>query len=284
MNGVRRSSLAGSWYPADPVELRSLVDRLLTEAPEQMEPAATAFIVPHAGYRYSGSVAAAAYRLVQERRPRRVVVLAPCHRVSFHGLAVPDLAGFETPLGIVRVDEVTMRLAAAEIVGLSTSPFEGEHSFEIQLPFLQRTAPDARVVPILFGSLRRRDDAKVGPVLSQLADRETLFLISSDLTHYGWRFGYEPFPATSAEQVSARLGELDTAAIETILSGDAEAFRSFLDRTGDTICGRVPVAAFLATLGHGAHGRLLEYRTSLDVTGDYEHSVSYASIALTPAD
>jgi hypothetical protein len=104
--------------------------------------------------------------------------------------------------------------------------------------------------------------------------------MSSDFTHYGRRFDYEPFPATSADEVRARLEQLDSAAIEPILSGDAEAFRSFLARTGDTVCGRVPLAAFLATLGRGARGCLLAYGTSLDVTGDFEHSVSYASIGL----
>ena len=281
---VRRSPLAGSWYPADAPTLRNLVDRLLEEsAPQGMEGTCTAFVVPHAGYQYSGSVAAAAYRLAAERRPRRVVVLAPCHRMSFRGLAIPDATGFRTPLGVVWVDDVAPSLASSDLVRMSSSPFEGEHSFEIQLPFMQRAVPDATVVPILFGSLGPQDDSTVEPLLSRLAGEDTLFLISSDFTHYGRRFDYEPFPATCAEDVRARLEELDTAAIQPILSGDAEAFRALLARTGDTVCGRVPIAAFLATLGCGAHGRLLAYRTSLDVTGDFEHSVSYASIALEAA-
>jgi AmmeMemoRadiSam system protein B len=204
--------------------------------------------------------------------------------MSFQGLAVPSVAGFQTPLGTVWVDEVVQTIAPSDLVRVSSSPFEAEHSFEIQLPFLQRTAPDAKVVPILFGSPGPQHDSAVGPLLSRLASEDNLFLISSDFTHYGRRFDYEPFPATSAEKVSVRLKALDTAAIEPILSGDAEAFRSFLVRTGDTVCGRVPLAAFLATLGRGARGRLLAYRTSLDVTGDYEHCVSYASIGLTATD
>lgn len=281
---VRRSPLAGSWYPADAGTLRNLVERLLGESQAQdAEPAPIAFVVPHAGYQYSGSVAAAAYRLVALLRPRRVVVLAPSHRMSFRGLAIPDATGFETPLGIVRVDEAAPSLASSDLVRVTSSPFEGEHSFEIQLPFLQCTAPDATAVPLLFGALGSTDDPAVESLLSRLASDDTLFLISSDFTHYGWRFDYEPFPATSAEDVRARLEELDTAAIAPILSGDAEAFRSFLGRTGATVCGRIPLAAFLATLGCGGHGRLLAYRTSLDVTGDFEHSVSYASLALHAA-
>jgi len=281
---VRRSHLAGSWYPADAATLRGLVEGLLRESrPQDSEPAPIAFVVPHAGYQYSGSVAAAAYRLVAVLRPRRVVVLAPSHRMSFAGLAIPKAAGFQTPLGIVWLDEVVPSLASSDLVRVSPSPFEGEHSFEIQLPFLQCTVPDATVVPILFGSLGAADDVAVESLLSRLADDDTLFLISSDFTHYGWRFDYEPFPATSAEEVRAQLEELDTAAIAPILSGDAAAFRSFLARTGDTVCGRIPLAAFLATLGHGGHGRLLAYRTSLDVTGDFEHSVSYAALALHAA-
>lgn len=281
---VRRSPLAGSWYPADATKLQDLVDRLLAESvPHPADPRYTALVVPHAGYRYSGSVAAAAYRLVAERRTSRVVVLAPCHRMSFQGLAVAGVAGFETPLGIVWVDEVVASLASSPLVRIDSGPFEGEHSFEIQLPFLQRAAPVAKVVPILCGSVGPRDDSAIGSLLSRLVGDDTLFLISSDFTHYGARFDYEPFPATSAPEVKARLEELDMAAIEPILSGDVEAFRSFLTRTGDTVCGRLPLAAFLATLGRRARGRLLAYRTSLDETGDYEHCVSYASIALGEA-
>jgi AmmeMemoRadiSam system protein B len=281
---VRRSPLAGSWYPADAAELRNLVDRLLTEStPPPIDPACPALVVPHAGYRYSGAVAAAAYRLLTERRTSRVVVLAPCHRMSFHGLVVPSAAGFETPLGIVWVDEVVESLASSPLVRIDSAPFEGEHSFEIQLPFLQRAAPDAKVVPILFGSLGAQDDVAVGSLLSRFIGDESLFLISSDFTHYGARFDYEPFPATSGWEVRARLEELDMAAIAPILAGDVTAFRSFLARTGDTVCGRVPLAAYLATLGCAGRGRLLAYRTSLDETGDYEHCVSYASIALTQA-
>lgn len=281
---VRRSPLAGSWYPAEAATLRGLVERLLRESrPPDIEPAPIAFVVPHAGYQYSGPVAAVAYRMVEELQPRRVTVLAPCHRMSFHGVAIPNAAGFETPLGIVWLDEAVASLASLELVRASSSPFEEEHSFEIQLPFLQCAAPNATVVPILFGRIGPEHDGAVESLLSRLADENTLFLISSDFTHYGWRFDYEPFPATSAETVSARLEDLDTAAIESVLSGDAEAFRSFLLRTGDTICGRIPLAAFLATLGRGGGGRLLAYRTSLDVTGDFEHSVSYAALALHAA-
>jgi len=278
---VRESPLAGSWYPADATTLRDMIDRLVADSPAHpFDPSCNAFVVPHAGYPYSGAVAAAAYRLVEERSPRRVVVLAPCHRMSFRGLAVPQAAGFRTPLGTVWLDEAVPDLASSTLVRVDSSPYEAEHSFEIQLPFLQRTAPEAKVVPILFGAIEPRDDPAVEAILSPLAGERTIFLISTDFTHYGWRFGYEPFPATGADEVRARLEELDSAAFAPVLSGDAEEFRSFLDRTGDTVCGRVPLGAYLATLGRGAHGRLLAYQTSLDVTGDFEHCVSYAAIAL----
>lgn len=281
---VRRSPLAGSWYPADAATLRDLVDRFLAESTRQpVETACTAFVVPHAGYEYSGAVAGAAYRLVAEQCPKRVVVLAPCHRMSFRGVAVPKVVGFQTPLGTVWVDDDLQALASSTLVRVDSRPFEAEHSFEIQLPFLQRTAPNAKVVPILFGLLDARDDPSVESLLSSLTGEGTLFLISSDFTHYGWRFGYQPFPATSAEEVRSRLKELDLAAIAPVLSGDAPGFRSFLARTGDTVCGHVPLAAFLATVGRDLQGRLLAYRTSLDVTGDFEHCVSYASIALDSA-
>lgn len=275
---IKTGTLAGSWYPAGAETLRGLLDRLMAEASQAPAGEPFGLIVPHAGYRYSGAVAAVAYRQLLGSGCQRVVLLAPSHRMSSSGAAVLDADAFETPLGLVCVDPETTRLAGRDPVRIDAEPFRGEHSLEIQLPFLQWVCPGATVVPMLLGLMSAADYRNLAAVLDQLADARTVFVVSSDFTHYGWRFGYEPFPAEDAESVRARLRELDMGAIAPILAGDAAEFQRYVENTGNTICGRNPITAFLTWSGP-RRGELLRYQTSLDATGDYEHSVSYAAIA-----
>lgn len=276
---VRRSTLAGTWYPGPAEQLRRMVDGFVDGEPSPGGGAILALIVPHAGYAYSGAVAGAAYRLLRASPPARVVILAPSHRMAYRGAAVLEVEAFETPLGSVRVDGVVATLPRRGLIRADPRPFEGEHSLEIQLPLLQYVAPDARVVPLLCGDMTGGDFAALATVLDGLADDRTVVVVSSDFTHYGWRFGYEPFPASSADQVRAQLRELDMGAIAPVVAGDASTFGRYVERTGDTVCGRIPIMACLTWLAGRGRGELLDYRTSLDVTGDYEHCVSYAAIA-----
>jgi hypothetical protein len=279
---VKASTLAGTWYPRDAEELRRTVDDCLAAAPPP-GPSVLALVVPHAGYRYAGSVAGVAYRQLAGAPGRRVVILAPSHRLAFRGVALPDADAFSTPLGTVAVDGAVSGLAGRAGVHVDPGPFEGEHSLEIQLPFLQRVVPGATVVPLLCGHLGGSEYRALAPILDALAGPDTVFVISSDFTHYGWRFGYEPFPATDAAAVRRGLHALDMGAIDPVLRRDAAAFERYLAETGDTVCGRIPLTAFLTWPGIPHAGRLLAYRTSLDVTGDYEHCVSYAAIAFPRA-
>jgi len=285
-SAVKRSTLAGTWYPADPRELRELVEQLLGRARQEdrdEDRTACAFVVPHAGYRYSGRTAAAAYAQVPPGRWRRAVVIAPSHFAAFAGAAVFSGDGFETPLGVVAVDEAAAELAELPYFESSTGPYEREHSLEIQLPFLQIVDPALTVVPVLVGV------AEDGAVLDRVAeglrtvvDDDTLVIVSSDFTHYGAHFDYLPFPADAPEDVAAELRRLDLGAIEPIRRGDVEGFARYLRATGITICGRGPISAFLRMEAGTLVGELCRYATSLDVTGDYEHSVSYAAIAFRP--
>ncbi len=276
---LKRSTLAGTWYPSDAETLGALVDRLLAEAPEAAGEPLAGVIVPHAGYQYSGAVAAAAYRAARAQPWRRAVILAPSHRHAYAGIAVLDADAFETPLGRVAIDPAWAAWPPHALVRRDPRPFRDEHALEIQLPFVQRALPGAAVVPLLVGDLEPGDAVRVAALLAALADDDTLFIVSSDFTHYGARFGYEPFPAVSAAAVRAALRALDFGAIEPIRRGDAAGFRRYVADTGATICGRAPIAAFLTWAGPLHPGRLLAYQTSLDVTGDYAHCVSYAAIA-----
>jgi len=277
---VKHSTLAGAWYPADAGQLREMIDGWLSDTPAGPG-SAIGLVVPHAGYRYSGPVAAAGYRHLHGTMCTRVVILAPSHRMAFKGVVVLEADAFATPLGQVRIDAAVGELVKASPIRADARPFEDEHSLEIQLPFLQRVLPEASVVPLLFGDMVSEDYRELVSTIERLADDRTAFAVSSDFTHYGWRFGYEPFPPEGPDFVRERLRELDMGAVEPLLQGDAEAFTRYLDRTGATVCGRVPVTAFLTWAGPRCSGELVAYRTSLDVSGDYDNVVSYAAVSFS---
>lgn len=280
MTRIKQSQLAGTWYARGARGLAEQVDGLLAAAGPAATTALTAVLVPHAGYVYSGRAAAAAYACVRDGGYARAVIMAPSHFAAFRGIGLLDADAFETPLGRVPIDaEAVASLGAQPCCRERPEAYLEEHSLEIQLPLLQRVLPQVRVVPVLIGELRRDDEAAVVAALEPLADARTLFVVSSDFVHYGARFGYLPFPPAGAAPVRAALRALDMGAIEQVCAGDVAGFRRYVDDSGATICGRAPIAAFLALHRRRTPGRLLMYYTSLDVTGDYEHCVSYASIA-----
>ena len=278
---VKPSHLAGTWYPRDGDELERQVDALLAAAtpPEVATPLA-ALIVPHAGYRYSGQAAATGYVLLRKQAVRRAILLAPSHYHRFRGVAAPDFEAFQTPLGNVEVDvEAVAQVVRAPLIRTDSQPYEEEHSVEIQLPFLQRVCPQAKVVPLLVGELRDDDYAVVAGQVRRLLDGDAIVLVSSDFTHYGARFGYEPFSPVDAATVKRELDSLDGGAIALVARGDLGGFRHYVAETGATICGRMPIGILLQLRSGDGGGVLLSYYTSLDVTGDYFHCVSYAAIA-----
>ncbi|GIW43575.1 MAG: hypothetical protein KatS3mg077_0857 [Candidatus Binatia bacterium] len=280
MKRVHDARLAGRWYSGDAYALRRDIEARLERACPLPHVTPAAVVVPHAGYMYSGDAAACAYALVRPRKVERVVILAPSHYALFRGAVTLDWDGFRTPLGIVPVDRASVAgLLDLAWVREDPAPFGPEHSLEIQLPFLQVVLPDVPVVPLLVGEVGKEDARRWGRELSERWGGETLVVVSSDLTHYGARFDYLPFPPRNADSVRGQLQALDGEAIARICLGDFEAFHDFVEATGATICGRNPITLFLAAHARRTSGVLLRYYTSLDVTGDYEHVVSYASIA-----
>ncbi|HEX7408919.1 MAG TPA: AmmeMemoRadiSam system protein B [Candidatus Binatia bacterium] len=280
MAHIKRSDLAGSWYAGDGPRLRRQVDDLLHTARAAHSSPLIGLIVPHAGYVYSGQAAAAGYGQLNAAHYRRVVILAPSHFAAFRGVAVLQVDAFETPLGLVPVDSGALDvLLNSPLYRSDPEPFHAEHALEIQLPFLQRVLPAVQVVPALIGDLTSEDLTTAARALEQLIDGTTLFVVSSDFVHYGRRFGYLPFPAEGEEPVRAGVRALDMGAIERACAGEATAFERYVAETGATICGHLPIALFLTMHARRTPGELLAYYTSLDVAGDYEHCVSYASIA-----
>ncbi|MDZ7652957.1 MAG: AmmeMemoRadiSam system protein B [Burkholderiaceae bacterium] len=262
----RQPAVAGMFYPADPAELQREIRHYLSGAPAApaAAPLPKVLIVPHAGYVYSGLVAASAYaRLVPlAGRIRRVVLLGPVHCVPVRGLAVPSVARFETPLGAVEIDrEAIGRLAGLLQVVTSDRAHAQEHSLEVQLPFLQQVLGRFALVPLAVGEASA---AEVAEVLARLwGGEETLVVVSSDLSHY------LPYTAACAA---------DRATVNAML-----ALESTLDPT--QACGAAPVNGLLAfARRRRLRPELLDLRNSGDTAGDRGRVVGYAALALYEAD
>ncbi len=283
-SGTRPAAVAGQFYTRDAAELRSQLAKFTGVKPPELPGRPHALIVPHAGYPYSGVTAGQAYAELKGATGfRRVVVLAPSHRVGFRGVSVGTFAQFATPLGEMPVDtEMCAKLAAASLlISTRADAHRGEHALEVQLPFLQTVAPDLKLVPVVCGQLSAEEVRSLAAVLRELLwNEETLWIVSSDFTHFGADFGYMPF----TEDVPRRIRELDEGAIRCITKLDAGGFMEYIGRTGATICGAGPIFLLLATLEPVAgtvQATPLAYTTSGDLTQDWAHTVSYAAIAVS---
>ncbi len=256
---IRNPAVAGQFYPANATELAATVTTLLDEAEERGEGAPKALIVPHAGYVYSGPVAAAAYSLLRPYRHRysRVVLLGPCHRVPVSGMALSTADAFRTPLGDVPVDSLTVSnidLPGVQVVDIS---HQDEHSLEVHLPFLQTVLEDFSIVPIVVGDARARAVARVLDVL--WGGDETLIVVSSDLSHY---LDYESAVT------------LDTATCRSIEQLDAH-----IDH--NAACGATPVRGLLlAARDRDLRIVTLDLRNSGDTAGDKDFVVGYGAWVL----
>jgi len=262
---TRPAAVAGTFYPADPATLRGAVDRLLAAAAPARgaAPAVKALIVPHAGYVYSGPIAAAAYARLAAAAAgiRRVVLLGPAHRVPFRGLALPGVDRFATPLGAVAIDAAGAAIARRlPQVADNAAAHADEHSLEVQLPFLQRVLGEFALVPLVVG-------AATGESVAALLDLlwggpETLIVISSDLSHY--------HPYHDAQR-------MDRATAAAILD-----LAPRLDH--DAACGATPVnGLLLAARRRGLAPALLDLRNSGDTAGDRRQVVGYAAFGFSEA-
>lgn len=259
---TRPAALAGRFYPAQPEALRTEVNAYLRAVRAIDPPVAAALpkmlLVPHAGYDYSGSVAACAYaRLADARgRIRRVVLLGPTHRVPVRGLAIPSVGAFASPLGRVPLDQAALaELAEFPNVVVNDAAHAQEHALEVQLPFLQHLLGNFSLVPLAVG---RADPADVARVIEHVwGGDETLVVISSDLSHY------LPYDAARAR---------DSATIAHVLElnpvvGPEEA------------CGATPLAgALIVARRQGLRPWLADLRNSGDTLGDRARVVGYAAV------
>jgi AmmeMemoRadiSam system protein B/AmmeMemoRadiSam system protein A len=278
---VRPPAHAGSWYPAESAALRAEIDRALAAASRRVSGPVIAAIAPHAGLRYSGAVAASLYAALRGQAVRRVFLLGPSHHFAFDGVALPppELTAYGTPLGDLTLDrEALQALRGKPGFGGPPAAHGPEHSLEMQSIFLAAIAPRALLVPLVVGRVGGPAEARaLAHELLPLIGRDDVVIVSSDFTHYGPSFSYVPFTSDQP----ARLAGLADHATAALVAADAPAFYAHLEQTQDTICGREPIALLLALLPPGARGERLAFDTSGRMTGTFDSSVSYVSIAYT---
>jgi len=280
---VRPPAVAGSFYPGDPATLESTVKQLLGEKPTADCEVPRAVVVPHAGYIYSGETAAVAFRCFRGSGIHRIILLGPSHRMNFSGGALPEagITAFALPTGTVELDlPVLKRLRGDTLFKGPAAAHRGEHSLEVQLPFLHEVLPEARIVPVLVGASTGTQELRdMAKTLLPLLDPQTAIVVSSDFTHYGRSYGWTPFPP--GPDLRQRLHELCEKTALLIAGIRPEPFRRQVEISGDTVCGRDPIYVLLHLLSHAftGQGRVLKLANSGDRTGDYSQAVSYASIA-----
>ena len=260
---IRPAAVAGLFYPDDRETLAADIRTMLGRAtPDRESPLPKALIVPHAGYIYSGPIAASAYTLLQQRGAgiRRVILLGPSHHMAFRGIALPRCGSFATPLGNVPVDTAAIRAVAdAPGVLLDDRPHSREHSLEVQLPFLQSVLEDFSIVPLCLGHV---ETALVDNLLEILwGGPETLIIASSDLSHYHPYAVAKDIDQHSLEQICALSPGL----------------------TPEQACGCSGInALLLAASQHGLIPVVRDIRNSGDTAGDRSRVVGYAAVSLLP--
>ncbi|MHC4571029.1 MAG: AmmeMemoRadiSam system protein B [Planctomycetota bacterium] len=275
---VLRSTLAGRWYPADAGVLSNQIAGFFQKAEVKPTNNVIAFILPHAGYQFSGQTAALGLKTITKKY-KRVVIIGPSHRVPMEEiLSVPRVTHYETPLGQIPLDvEFIDKLLEYSVFQNVPHTHKYEHSVQIEVPLLQYNMKDFKLVPIVAGRCSFETISKAGTILKSLVDNETLVIASSDFVHYGRNYSYIPF----AENIPEQIKELDMGAYEHIARLDSNGFLEYKQRTGATICGYVPVAILLSMLGKGTEANLMNYATSGALMGDFSSSVSYLSVAFS---
>jgi AmmeMemoRadiSam system protein B len=260
---VRPPAVAGTFYPDDPDVLRTTVDGLLQGAEGQGLPP-KALIAPHAGYAYSGPMAALAYAplLTRPQHIRHVVLLGPCHRTGLPGLALPGADALATPLGEVSVwaEGVALAGGLSQVV-TSAAVHAYEHSLEVHLPFLQRTLRGFDVLPLAVGWAPSEDVAAVIDLV--YGGPETLIVVSSDLSHYHSYADARRRDQATLGQILALDGRLDP----------------------EQACGAHPVNGLLvAAVHHGLRASLVGSCNSGDASGDRRRVVGYAAVRFDGPD
>lgn len=255
---IRQPAVAGFFYPANPADLSSVIGKMLEDAPITESQAPKALIAPHAGYIYSGPIAATIYKTLLPHKDRisRVILLGPAHRVGFRGMALTNFEKFATPLGLIPIDrEAISTVLGLPAVNIYEHAYDMEHSLEVHLPFLQTVLSNFNLIPCVVGDADPNDIAKL--LISLWGGPETLIVISSDLSHY---YDYET------------AKKLDNQTTNSIIKLDPNGIRD------NQACGRLPVKGLLlAAAQMQLKAKILDLRNSGDTAGDKKRVVGYGA-------
>jgi AmmeMemoRadiSam system protein B len=267
MKNIRPATVAGYFYPADPIKLNRDISLMLDRnKPKHQFKKIFGIVSPHAGYVYSGGTAAHAYNLVKGINYKRIVVISPSHSEYFPGICVFEGDAYETPLGILEVDkEFSEKLTKNS--SLIFSGYEGhgrEHALEVQLPFLQSVLNNFKIVPVVMGDQTKAIVDALANKLAEVSDDETLIVASSDMSHFHSKSG---------------ANKLDSIVEKRINNFDFESLQKDLDLKNCEACGGGPIVALLkaASLKNIKHSKVLHRSDSGDVTGDRDGVVGYLS-------
>ncbi len=268
---IRESVIAGTWYPSDPALLKKELTRHLDRArPPALGGDLIGLVVPHAGYIYSGGVAAWSYKLLVKYRFDRVLILAPSHRAAFGGASIYNLGGYRTPLGVVPLDQelIDDLYKNASLIRYNQQADSMEHSLEIQLPFLQIILNTFSLTPVVMGAQHYDFCMKLAEAVAEACcGKRVLMIASSDLSHY---YPYE------------KAVLLDEVCLQRLNCLDPEGLAVEVQNQRTQACGVGPlVTMMLAAKKLGADQcKVLKYANSGDVTGDRSGVVGYAAAAL----
>lgn len=272
---IRPDILAGTWYPGEKKELIGMIRKFLSDAKvSPIEKAIKAIIVPHAGYIYSGGVAAYAFKTIRDKNIKRIIMIGPCHRPLFNGASVNLQKGYKTPLGIVPVDQGFAKrlIKESDIIRYVPMAHAFEHSLGVELPFLQAVLNNFKIVPILLGEQDIQTCKKLARCIFRLLKNDpylenTLILASSDLSHY---HSYD------------KAIHMDRILIDHIKDMDPYGLNDDLLNAKCEACGKgaIITALIVAEMLGANKAMVLKYANSGDVTGDHSQVVGYVAAVL----
>lgn len=268
---IRESVIAGSWYPGDPETLRKTIRTYLDKVPEPSVPGQLmALISPHAGYVYSGQVAAYAYKFLEKQKFQTVVVIAPSHRAHFEGVSIYDRGGFRTPLGVIPLDKdlVTALKNKDHRIRYVPEAHSQEHSLEIQLPFLQVLIPDIKLVPLVMGEQNLTTCKWLAEAVADtIRNKSVLMVASTDLSHF------------HSGDIARKMDQL---VVDRVQAFDPEGLYQKLVAGECEACGGGPMISTMiaARLLGATKAQVVKYAHSGDVTGDHHRVVGYMAAAI----
>lgn len=264
------------WYSSDKDVLKSQFETFMKNVVPKNIENIKAIILPHAGYQYSGQVAAFGIKEIQNNKYDRIIIMGPSHYMHMMNYAsVPDSDYFETPLGKIPIDKefINKLLKHPSYFKNIEEAQEEEHSVQIEMPLLQYAYGIFKCVPIVVGEVDYASAQNIAKVILSLIDESTLIVVSSDFTHFGSRFGFKPFNSNIKENIK----NIDFKAFKYIEALDQKGFMDYCHESSITICGKNPISILLAMLNKDFKVTLLKYSTSGELTGDYNNCVSYIS-------